>query len=514
MNSQHPPPPRRVTNVSSMLLTPQENECLFNCLGRKCITLSSAVVQVYAAERNSVWSKKCCGVACLVKDNPQRSYFIRVYDIKEGKAMWEQELYNNFLFTSSRTYFLSFPGDTCQVGLNFANEEEAKRFRAALGELLGKRQRRTEKRRDPPNGPALPMATVDIKNPEITNVRYSNSQVNNIMHSNMIKKKDKAGKRKKLTKADIGTPSNFQHIGHVGWDPNTGFDLNNLDPELKNLFDLCGISEAQLKDKETSKVIYDFIEKKGGVEAVKNELRRQVVPSISFEMHFVKPLLIPSVFLHFQFLVTTFTICDWDGLSGRKTECAPESNVHCINLFLSSVKCMQRDPAPVCLVVFLLVFFPNTPPPPPSRGGPPPPPPPHTMDSEPLESPLGGKSALLDQIREGTQLKKVEQNNKPVSNTGRDALLDQIRQGIQLKTVSDGPDSAPPTPAPTSGIVGALMEVMQKRSKAIHSSGMCCSILIVYGFDLLMLVLRYCVFEIAEFEKQVEMQGYLYCQCN
>lgn len=37
--------------------------------------------------------------------------------------------------------------------------------------------------------------------------------------------------------------------------------------------------------------------------------------------------------------------------------------------------------------------------------------------------------------------------------------------------VSDGQESAPPTPAPTSGIVGALMEVMQKRSKAIHSSG-------------------------------------------
>lgn len=57
--------------------------------------------------------------------------------------------------------------------------------------------------------------------------------------------------------------------------PVSFLQLNNLDPELKNLFDMCGISEAQLKDKETSKVIYDFIEKKGGVEAVKNELRRQ-----------------------------------------------------------------------------------------------------------------------------------------------------------------------------------------------------------------------------------------------
>ncbi|CAG12078.1 unnamed protein product, partial [Tetraodon nigroviridis] len=151
-------------------------------------------------------------------------------------------------------------------------------------------------------GPSLPMATVDIKNPEISNIpRYNNSQMNNIVHSSFPKREKKnkgGGKKKRLTKADIGTPSNFQHIGHVGWDPNTGFDLcctctssrwrhaaekgtvvclqlNNLDPELKNLFDVCGINEAQLKDKETSKVIYDFIEKNGGVEAVKNEFRRQ-----------------------------------------------------------------------------------------------------------------------------------------------------------------------------------------------------------------------------------------------
>ncbi|POI32586.1 hypothetical protein CIB84_003662, partial [Bambusicola thoracicus] len=236
-------------------------------------TMSSAVVQIYAADRNAMWSKKCCGVACLVKDNPQRSYFIRIYDIKDGKLLWEQELYNNFVYNSPRGYFHTFAGDTCQVGLNFANEEEAKLFRKTVTDLLGRRQRKSEKRRDPPNGPNLPMATVDIKNPEITTNRFYTPQVNNISYTKE-KKKGKTKKRR-LTKADIGTPSNFQHIGHVGWDPNTGFDVNNLDPELKNLFDLCGISEAQLKDKETSKAIYDFIEKTGGVEAVKNELRRQ-----------------------------------------------------------------------------------------------------------------------------------------------------------------------------------------------------------------------------------------------
>lgn len=34
---QQPPPPRRVSNVGSMLLTPQENESLFGFLGKKCV---------------------------------------------------------------------------------------------------------------------------------------------------------------------------------------------------------------------------------------------------------------------------------------------------------------------------------------------------------------------------------------------------------------------------------------------------------------------------------------------
>ena len=48
-----------------------------------------------------------------------------------------------------------------------------------------------------------------------------------------------------------------------------------MDPELKNFFRTCGISEAQLKDKEMSMIVFDFIEKKGGVEALKEQLRRE-----------------------------------------------------------------------------------------------------------------------------------------------------------------------------------------------------------------------------------------------
>ncbi|XP_034434169.1 WASP like actin nucleation promoting factor b isoform X1 [Hippoglossus hippoglossus] len=490
------PPQRRQANAGSSLLSAQQNECLFNHLGRKCISLSSAVVQVFVADRNSSWSKKCGGVACLVKDNPQRSYFIRVIDLKDGKILFEQELYNNISIYTPKPYFITFAGDTCQVGLNFASDDEAKRFHSHLTELVGKRQRKTEKRRDPPNGPSLPMATVDIKNPEISNVHryHSNSQVNNIVHSAFPKKQKKAkGKTKRLTKADIGTPSNFQHIGHVGWDPNTGFDLNNLDPELKNLFDMCGISEAQLKDKETSKVIYDFIEKKGGVEAVKNELRRQAPPPPPSRggppppppHHSSAPPPPPPA-------------------RGRGAPPPPPPSRAPISTLPppppSRPGMSAPPPPPPPSRGFLppppppshasIPVAPPPPPPPPpsfstpSGGGapPPPPPPPPPPGPPPPAPPLlpeankgdsvapsTGTTALLSQIREGRQLKKTEQKERPVSNTGRDALLDQIRQGIQLKVRDDNTDSPPSSQGPSAGIVGALMEVMQRR-KAIHSS--------------------------------------------
>ncbi|XP_068163321.1 WASP like actin nucleation promoting factor b isoform X2 [Antennarius striatus] len=476
-----PPPQRRQANVGSILLTPQENECLFNHLGRKCITLSSAVVQVFTAERNTSWNKKCCGVACLVKDNPNRSYFIRVFDIRDGKMMFEQELYNNFNIYLPKPYFITFAGDTCMVGLNFASEEETKRFRGHVTELMGRRQRKT--------GPSLPMATVDIKNPEISDVRFhhnNNTQMNNIVHSPFPKREKKTkGKKKRLTKADIGTPSNFQHIGHVGWDPNTGFDLNNLDPELKNLFDMCGISEAQLKDKETSKVIYDFIEKKGGVEAVKNELRRQAPPPPPSRGGPPPP---PP---HHSSAPPPPPPARGRGAppppppSRAPNSAPPPPPPSRPGMSAPPPPPPSRGSLPPPPAHASIHASPPPPPPPPpsSTGGPPPPPPPPPPPGPPPPAPPPppseanggdggplGKSALLSQIREGTQLKKVEQKERPVSSTGRDALLDQIRQGIQLKTRDDTIESTPSTPAPSAGIVGALMEVMQKRSKAIHSS--------------------------------------------
>jgi len=46
-----------------------------------------------------------------------------------------------------------------------------------------------------------------------------------------VKTSSKGGKKEKkkpkLTKEDISTPSDFRHIGHIGWDPNNGFDVSD-----------------------------------------------------------------------------------------------------------------------------------------------------------------------------------------------------------------------------------------------------------------------------------------------
>lgn len=66
---------------------------------------------------------------------------------------------------------------------------------------------------------------------------------------------------------DISRPTNFQHVSHVGWDPNKGFDLENVDSKLKQFFSRAGVSEQELQDKETQDFIYEFIERHGGVDA-------------------------------------------------------------------------------------------------------------------------------------------------------------------------------------------------------------------------------------------------------
>lgn len=51
----------------------------------------------------------------------------------------------------------------------------------------------------------------------------------------------------------------FAHKAHIGWTPGGGFDIRDLPSEWKDLFKAAGIKPSELKDKDTAKLVIDTI---------------------------------------------------------------------------------------------------------------------------------------------------------------------------------------------------------------------------------------------------------------
>ncbi|XP_049921597.1 actin nucleation-promoting factor WAS-like isoform X2 [Epinephelus moara] len=476
--------------------------------------MATAVAQLFMAlpHSPSTWSLQHTGVVCFIKDNPQRSYFIRMYDLKAGRQIWEQELYNQIVYSSPQPYFHTFAADDCQVGLNFALQQEADDFQNVVEDKINQRHTRSERKQRPPppsDRGSLPrppekaassgspgsfhMATVDIQNPDIHSSRYRSMPspaASTALIGKGKKDKKKGKKGPKISKADIGAPSGFKHVSHVGWDP------NNLDPDLWKLLSQAGIGEDEMKDEKTSQLIYNVIEQSGGMEAVKREVNRASAP----------PPPPP----------------------GRQGPLPPVPGSHAPTPPPPRGRSGPLPPIPGQSPRGTPPPHPppsrgGLPPPPPamSRGGPPPPPPPvHSsqFSSPPPSRPPMSSHSLPPPMPPSNQQRSMGFPPPPVPSTpsggapppppppppppslppissnfpppppasggpppppapvsgggdGRGALLDQIRLGKKLRNVTDSPDVAAPTPPESGeGIVGALMMVMQKRSKVIHSS--------------------------------------------
>ena len=139
------------------------------------------------------------------------------------------------------------------MGLNFADENEAANFQRAVEDKLNERRLRRERRmaskRQSQNGaqisaqvpptpsmPPMPAAPQPVmQQVHVPAHVYYNRYVHSVEIMEFCSQKNfldffrpqdgKKKKKGKLRKEDISLPTNFQHISHVGWDPNRGFDL-------------------------------------------------------------------------------------------------------------------------------------------------------------------------------------------------------------------------------------------------------------------------------------------------
>ncbi|XP_068034595.1 LOW QUALITY PROTEIN: actin nucleation-promoting factor WAS-like [Anomalospiza imberbis] len=240
-------------NVPSELLGEQENLRIFELLGRKCVTLVTAVVQLVVAEPGGVpggvlggsWSLRGCGVACLVRDSPRRSYFIRIFRLPAGELWWEQELQGGMGYKTPTPFFHTFVSHEGWAGLNFASEAEAATFEGRVQERLRRRQQRSEKQLLPPPPPpgherrgslprtpnpdGPPIAAVPIPQPRHHPQPVPGAAqppLGTLPHhrtpppaAGAPPREQKKGRgRKKISKADIGGPLRIQvgTSGHIG----------------------------------------------------------------------------------------------------------------------------------------------------------------------------------------------------------------------------------------------------------------------------------------------------------
>ncbi|KAL3093029.1 hypothetical protein niasHS_004631 [Heterodera schachtii] len=211
---------RRPAHKGSALLSEEENSQLFEVLGRDRISLVAGIAQLLEldapAERPNVWRRTNVGIVFLVKDYRERHYELCMYDTFEKELRWSQILSNDFTVHSYSNCprLLVLECDTCLKALNFTDFKEAEEFKVAME----KRRKAIQKsgiqsshyRQQHPVGGSTNMATM----PHIGLYHLWSDHLS----TNKTTKEDRDGKKRKVTKEDIGTQTDFIHKAHIGWD--------------------------------------------------------------------------------------------------------------------------------------------------------------------------------------------------------------------------------------------------------------------------------------------------------
>jgi Wiskott-Aldrich syndrome protein len=185
-----------------------------------------------------------------MKDTKRNNtFFFRFVHLKSSSIIWEQEVYKDFQYLQERPFFHTFATDNCMVGLSFADDHEALAFYSKVVSRENLQVQRKQK---------ASAATAPAK-PSVTAAPVSSASLaGGTLGRTSISDKSK---KPKFDKTQIGAPTNFRHLTHVGYDPEKGFSTMNIPPEWKNIFKDAGVTEKQLEDKETAKFIYEFMTK-------------------------------------------------------------------------------------------------------------------------------------------------------------------------------------------------------------------------------------------------------------
>lgn len=170
--------------------------------------------------------------------------------------IWEHEVYFDFDYRVDCEFFHSFESDDNeQIGFLFADEDEATHFAQVViskSEILqisqGKSTGGEGSVRSTESGGTGGGGFFSLFR---RSKRESKTDPSDSPHSR---------KPHELTADDVGDPYDFQHLAHIGFDRTTGaFNTQNIPAEWREIFDKAGVTDEQLRNKETAGFIVDFV---------------------------------------------------------------------------------------------------------------------------------------------------------------------------------------------------------------------------------------------------------------
>ncbi|CAI2173254.1 2434_t:CDS:10 [Funneliformis geosporum] len=225
---------------SVTILKPEDKGIIKKALSKKeNKILNATVARLYVAYPNAnVWTyTKIMGAVVLVKDNSKNSFFFK---IGNRGILWEQELYKSFQYTVELPFFHTFALDECLAAFSFADEQDAKTFHKKVTnreKVSSKTNKKSQKENKNSGGGLFGMNKV----------------------------------KNKIDKSKISGPTEFRHLGHIGYDDQKGFDVQNIDPEWKEL--IAQLGELGVSDEDIEKnadFIQDFMKNNNLKSAVRN----------------------------------------------------------------------------------------------------------------------------------------------------------------------------------------------------------------------------------------------------
>jgi Wiskott-Aldrich syndrome protein len=155
-------------------------------------------------------------------------------------------MYSSFIYKEPKSFFHTLETDDSVVGFSFADLAEAKEMLATV--LYAKVSSPANANGPAPAGKSS--KPLPVKEPKKVEEKKPKDKKKKGFFSKLF-----GGGDDDVPNIEFSKPTNFRHQSHIGWDPSKGFEVDNIPPDWKKLFQQAGIKKSELRDAETAKYV-------------------------------------------------------------------------------------------------------------------------------------------------------------------------------------------------------------------------------------------------------------------